>query len=192
MEPAYGEYATKIKVIATGDVDPEVLDMTAGESKLAQGASEHCRRIAARIMAEPESAGAFDADWEATADVSDSIRTEHDVLRLALSRKYSREFQSLEDAAAEADAARNVVVPAIPAKGNAGSDDRGSLRVWTSRSGHFQVKAKFLGTSDGKIILERTDGTVVKVPIDMLSEADQQFLVELSPPQKPAKHDPAK
>ena len=50
------------------------------------------------------------------------------------------------------------------------------LRTWSDRSGQHQVQAKYLGTEQGKVKLERTDGKVIFVPVESLSEADQRFL----------------
>lgn len=50
------------------------------------------------------------------------------------------------------------------------------LRVWTDRTGKFQVQAKFLGVEAGKVKLEKPDGPVVSVPVDRPSEADQRFI----------------
>jgi hypothetical protein len=84
---------------------------------------------------------------------------------------------SADDAAKPRDAKANKAAarpstdapPAKSAKDNA-------LREWTDRSGLHKVQAKYLGTEDGKVRLEKADGAVISVPIESLSEADQHFI----------------
>ena len=54
------------------------------------------------------------------------------------------------------------------------------VRTWTDSTGAFAVEAEFQGFSNRRIVLKKSDGTVVKVPLDRLSAADQAILKELS------------
>jgi TolB-like protein len=51
-----------------------------------------------------------------------------------------------------------------------------SARIWKSRSGSYATKATFLKFEEGVVQLEKQDGTVVSLPIEKLSDADQEFV----------------
>jgi hypothetical protein len=53
-------------------------------------------------------------------------------------------------------------------------------RVWTSSSG-TQVDASLIGREGDVVQLKRTDGLVIKVPIDRLTEADQRIIQTIFP-----------
>jgi hypothetical protein len=55
------------------------------------------------------------------------------------------------------------------------------LRKWTDRSGRFSVEAELIGVSDGNVRLRRSNGQVITVPINKLSERDQRHLESLPP-----------
>lgn len=50
------------------------------------------------------------------------------------------------------------------------------LRTWTS--GDFQVRAKFVSLTNGKVTLEQADGEVVEIDLQQLSAADQKYATE--------------
>lgn len=49
-------------------------------------------------------------------------------------------------------------------------------RTWTDSSGTRTIEAEFVEFKDGSVQLRREDGTIVPVPIDKLSAADQEFV----------------
>jgi hypothetical protein len=49
-------------------------------------------------------------------------------------------------------------------------------RTWTDASGSFSVTAKFRGMVNEVVKLEREDGSVINVPLEKLSEADQECI----------------
>jgi hypothetical protein len=49
-------------------------------------------------------------------------------------------------------------------------------RTWTDRTGKFKVKAQFDGVVGDSVVLNKAGGKQVKVPIEKLSERDQQFV----------------
>ncbi|MBN1591136.1 MAG: hypothetical protein JW888_16600 [Pirellulales bacterium] len=53
------------------------------------------------------------------------------------------------------------------------------LRTWTDMSGRFQIHAKFMSLSDGKVKLEQDDGRRIEIPLAKLSKADQQYVAQL-------------
>lgn len=52
----------------------------------------------------------------------------------------------------------------------------GELRTWRSSSGAHKTEAELLELkADGSVRLKRKDGTVIEVPLDRLSDVDQEF-----------------
>lgn len=50
------------------------------------------------------------------------------------------------------------------------------FRVWKSSDNRFSVKAKLLELNGDKVQLQKEDGSTITVPLDRLSENDQEFL----------------
>ena len=50
-------------------------------------------------------------------------------------------------------------------------------RTWTDSTGKYQVQAKMIGVRDGMVQLLKTDGLVVEVSTNQLSQADRHWLV---------------
>ena len=76
------------------------------------------------------------------------------------------------------------------------------VRTWTDNTGKFKVTAKFVEVSDGKVTLEREDGSRVSIPLEKLSEADRKIVAEIQaneqnpfqavpPPKKAARKKPS-
>jgi hypothetical protein len=65
----------------------------------------------------------------------------------------------------------------------AASTESSMFRTWMDNTGTFRIEAQFLGVVEGKVRLRRKDGREIAVPLDRLSEADQQEAERL---QKPA------
>jgi hypothetical protein len=53
------------------------------------------------------------------------------------------------------------------------------IRTWTDSTGKFQVRAKFLSLTAGKVTLELDTGGQVEIPLDKLSAADQAYVKTL-------------
>ena len=51
-------------------------------------------------------------------------------------------------------------------------------RTWTDKTGKFKVSAELVEVQDGKALLRRADGKEISVPLERLSDADQQFVKE--------------
>src|SRR5262245_63788368 len=58
-----------------------------------------------------------------------------------------------------------------------------NAREWTDATGAFKVQAELVAVRNGKAILEKADGSVLSVPVDKLSAADQAYLKSLDKPQ---------
>lgn len=66
-------------------------------------------------------------------------------------------------------------------------ETRNMLRTWTDATGKFKVQAILIAVSDGKVELKREDDSTIAVPIDKLSDADQEFLERTKPQGKKKK-----
>ncbi len=53
-------------------------------------------------------------------------------------------------------------------------------RIWTDSTGKHQIKAKFIDLLDGVVRLERPNGDISKLPLEKLSEEDQQWVEDIS------------
>ena len=54
--------------------------------------------------------------------------------------------------------------------------DIAQAREWRDAAGIVRAEADFVAVRNGKVFLEQADGTVVKLPFDLLSPADQAFV----------------
>ena len=63
-------------------------------------------------------------------------------------------------------------------------------RTWSDSTGTFNVEAEFLELKDDTVHLRRRDGKDLKVPLDRLSEADQEIARELAKTSKPVLDNP--
>jgi len=53
------------------------------------------------------------------------------------------------------------------------------FREWSDATGQFKLTARLISVTDGKVKLEKKDGSVANVPVDKLSEADQKMVAQL-------------
>ncbi len=60
-------------------------------------------------------------------------------------------------------------------------------RIWADKSGKFEIRATYVDVIDGKIRLERPNGTITRVLIKKLSEADQKYIRDLGKKPRPKK-----
>jgi len=49
-------------------------------------------------------------------------------------------------------------------------------RTWTDSSGQYQVEARFVSVQDSTVRLQKADGRYVRIAMDKLCSADQQFV----------------
>lgn len=59
--------------------------------------------------------------------------------------------------------------------GKSGGAKQGELRTWTSKNGKFRITARFVKLDDDQLTLEKDDGKTVTVPLDKISESDQNL-----------------
>ena len=50
------------------------------------------------------------------------------------------------------------------------------LRTWQDASGKFSVEAEFVTSMAGVVKLRKTDGTTISLPMEKLSDEDQQYI----------------
>jgi len=63
-------------------------------------------------------------------------------------------------------------------------------RIWADQSGKFEIRATFIDVVEGKVRLERPNGTISRVPLKKLSKADQDYVRDAGkdkPSEKPKK-----
>jgi len=73
------------------------------------------------------------------------------------------------------------VPPGAEGGGQGTSPERATMRTWTDASGRFRTEAALLEIVGKEVRLQKTDGTVIAVPREKLSDVDQRFLDERSP-----------
>jgi hypothetical protein len=49
-------------------------------------------------------------------------------------------------------------------------------RKWQDTTGKFNITAKVISVKDGKVVLQKEDGSIINVPIEKLSEPDRKYL----------------
>ncbi len=65
-------------------------------------------------------------------------------------------------------------------------------RKWTDSTGEFSVEAELVEVKSDQVVLKKSTGSVITVPIARLSKADQEYLQSLSKPgAKPREDSPA-
>ncbi len=190
LAKSYAAYARKVKELDTAHADLDAVFISVAEADLAQRLGDVCQQLSLDLAGYAGSqVSADESQFRDLKQAEANLRTKRDVIRIALSRKYNREFPADDaEAGTPADSGKEVAKPPAeeapaetrPAQPAAAaqppSTDRSILRVWTDRSGRHQVQAKCLGLEDGKVRLERVDGKRILVPVSALSEADQRFL----------------
>jgi len=60
--------------------------------------------------------------------------------------------------------------------------DEALARKWTDSTGRFSVEAEFVEFVGGQVALKKTDGELIRLPLERLSEADQQHVQSLTAP----------
>jgi len=170
---AYSEYASEIKTLELEGADPDFAIFAIAEADLAQRFATVYQDFATVIAADVgEGAAAAEHNLRVLGSALTSLRSAQDVLRIALTKRYELKFPSFETVLKEGGKA---------AGGEADGEtappvDRSAPRLWTDRTGQFQIRAKYVGSEGGKVQLEKADGTVISVPLERLSEEDQKFV----------------
>ncbi len=56
-------------------------------------------------------------------------------------------------------------------------------REWADATGKFRIEAELVVVRGDKVVLEKSDGSIISIPIDRLSKSDREFLKQKSAPQ---------
>lgn len=186
MSKAHLDYAAKVKALKTSDVDLDLLGLSVVEADLGQRMGDVCKQISGAMTSQSEEGIVMNqARLEGYRRAALNVRTVRDMVRIKLKERFQKDFPTLEETAQEPDPDESEEPEKKAGEGKAAATastepaeevERAVLRIWTDRSGRHQIQAKYRGTEDGKVKLERADGTVLSVPLEKLSEADQRFL----------------
>jgi hypothetical protein len=184
LAKTYAEHAAKVKTLDNNDVDQEASMLSFAEAELAQRLADICQQFSAALETN-SSQDIWHNEWELRRlreNIMD-LRTGHDLTRVKLARTYEMSFPTLEETAKGiyhgSDNSDNQKKEDKADNRESSSSEKADLavfRVWSDRTGRFQVEAKYLGTESGKVRLERRDGRVILIPVETLSEADQRFI----------------
>jgi hypothetical protein len=60
-----------------------------------------------------------------------------------------------------------------------GGSSGGTMRTWRDASGRFEIEAVLASQTAFDVVLRKKDGSTVKVPLDKLSVADQEYVASL-------------
>jgi hypothetical protein len=60
--------------------------------------------------------------------------------------------------------------------GSTKAKEAGEIRTWHDAGGQHSVKAAMVDAEGGIVELRKADGSTIKVPIEKLSDADQQYI----------------
>ena len=55
-------------------------------------------------------------------------------------------------------------------------------RTWTDSTGKHKIEGEFVKLADGQVDIRRDDGKLVRIPLEKLSEADQQHARKAAKP----------
>ncbi len=182
---AYTDFATDVKGLGSDrSVNTELVIWLVREGDLLHRIGDEYQQLSQDIAGQSGPAnGLEEGRLDAFKQILNNLRTEYDLLRINLSRIFNKNFPTVDetekdpgaDSASAATQKPNSGSPDKP-KSAGGAEKRFEFRTWTSKTGKFKVRAKLRGVEDGKVKLEKEDGTVIVVPLSRLSEADQRFL----------------
>jgi hypothetical protein len=67
-----------------------------------------------------------------------------------------------------------------PASGDA-DEEEGALRTWSDPAGRMLAQAEFVSILDGKVCLQKEDGSAAVIPLDELSQKDRDYVKRQAP-----------
>ncbi len=74
-----------------------------------------------------------------------------------------------------------ILIGVVAVGASALADDE--VRTWKDASGKFTIKARLLAVEDGKVSLEREDGTEIEIELKKLCTADQKYVADRPRPE---------
>jgi S1-C subfamily serine protease len=183
---SYTEYSKRLSSLKNEKADAKLIQAILRESNASQKVGAAYQELAGVVLVQGGSREPELATSELKQHLAD-LRTDYDLLRVNLSRKYEKTFPTLEDTANEGESAGNddakkddTAADGGGHKGGSSTDPgkRSLMRTWTDASGAHHTEAKFLGMEDGKAKLEKADGTILRIAPASLSDADRRFIGE--------------
>ncbi|MBU4272981.1 MAG: trypsin-like peptidase domain-containing protein [Planctomycetes bacterium] len=172
MGEAYSDYANKISGFENKETDPGLISLVVTDTVVAKKMSESCKEVS-----NSTSSRLGGLDWELALNglkrLSSNIDTQRELLRVNLGLKYDESFPTQAETAEEDE---KLAKEKKNSTSTSEKKERSEMRVWTDSTGKFRIKAKCIGVEDGKVKLEKSDGSVLRVPLEKLSEADKRFL----------------
>ncbi len=119
--------------------------------------------------------------WEATLRMGQD-ESEWDVLTLRIGEEVeyvSPKVAGLlaeQEQKANAEAARRRESQRKEEQERKAAIEKAKWRTWTSADGSYTMEAKYSGVAFGKVTLIKQDGSKVQVPLDKLSDEDQEWI----------------
>jgi hypothetical protein len=49
------------------------------------------------------------------------------------------------------------------------------MRTWVDSTGSYSIQARFVSLADGKVTLQKTDGSQIEIPLEKLSAGDKGY-----------------
>src|SRR4051794_17524294 len=71
-----------------------------------------------------------------------------------------------------------LLAAAMILSGHAATATAAEMRTWSDATGQFKIRAKFLGSDQGKVTLGKEDGSEIDIDLNKLSAADQKYVAE--------------
>jgi HEAT repeat protein len=139
------------------------------------------QRETCNVLAEIGGAKSEKALQKLLQDSNRSISQEAQNAIAAIQRRTGSQGDS---AAEDQDAPAADARPAAekPAEKEAQSD---ALRTWTSKGGKHSIKAKLLSVEGNKAVLQKQNGSQLKIDIDKLSEKDRKYIEDFNREENP-------
>jgi hypothetical protein len=180
ISKSYSDFATTVKALKGEDADKDLILAVIEEGNIAEKLNTSYGALADAVL---QGATGIEAVIVKIKQSLADINSHHDVLRVNLSRKYGKPFPTLQDTAkdddGETDNASADDTKKDDADGKAKSDVSkrlSAVRTWVDSTGKFKIDARFRGTEGGKAKLEKSDGTILRVPLKSLSEEDRRLI----------------
>jgi hypothetical protein len=87
-------------------------------------------------------------------------------------------YESAQTVAPEKPTSSESRTPEIPLQRSIPTKTEAELRTWTDTTGEHETEARFVIASMGSVTLRKADGSEVTMPMERLSEADQEWIRE--------------
>jgi S1-C subfamily serine protease len=165
FKKAYSAYATNVRAANSEMADPALITHILKEASTAEELSGIYQQCSTLVLDQGAGREVEQGQTEVKHRVLTELRNQYDVLRVSLSLRYHKTFPTLEETRKESKKREESTV-----KPGAG------YRMWTSRNGKFSIEARLVKAANGEVTLLSSDGRKITVPVEKLSDADQEFV----------------